>query len=145
MSQETFALVNDKDQVVNHIVLDKETDNFEAVMSEQLSHWGCVRYVETTEDQPVIILDSSPEIWTTHKEETGFVLPEGYYSSSDTEVALQAPPLSKNPTDYDHEIVVIKGRVYPADSLLIKENAASRPNGWVLPEGEVEASLSDID
>lgn len=143
MSKETFALINDLDQVVNHIVVDKEGADFQQVMADQLAYWGCVRYVETTEEQPVIVLDPSPEIWTTHTEATGFVLPEGYVT--DENIISEQKPLSTNPADYDHEIVIIKGRVYPADSLLIKENAARRPNGWVLPEGATEVSLSDAE
>ena len=73
MSKESFAIINDKDQVVNHILVDKDAPDFEEVMADQLAHWGCVRYVETTEEQPVIILDESPEIWTTHDKENGFV------------------------------------------------------------------------
>lgn len=76
MTHETFAIINDQDQVVNHIIVDKDAPNFDEVMAGQLAHWSCVRYVETTETQPVIILDPSPEIWTTHTEETGFVLPK---------------------------------------------------------------------
>jgi hypothetical protein len=53
--------------------------------------------------------------------------------------------MSKNPADYDHEIVIINDRVYPRDSALIKENASSRPAGWVLPSHEVEVSLSDAE
>ena len=143
MSKETFAIINEQDQVVNHIIVDKDAPDFEEVMVGQLAHWNCVRYVETTEEQPVIILDESPKIWTTHNEETGFVLPEGFT----TELVLTPiiKEQSKNPADYDHEIVVINGRVYPVDSTLIKENASSRPEGWALPDGEVEVSLSDAE
>lgn len=142
MSKETFALINDKDQVVNHVVIDKDASDFEQVIADQLAHWNCVRYVETTEEQPVIVLDPSPEIWTTHTEETGFVLPAG--SAVDLTPAV-ASSISTNPADYDHEIVIIKGRVYPADSRLIKENAARREPDWVVPEGETEVSLADAD
>ena len=80
MGLETFALINELGQVINHIVVDKEADNFEEIMVGQLEHWVCTRYVETTEEQPVIILDADPEIWTTHCddpdcEKTGFNLP----------------------------------------------------------------------
>lgn len=139
MSKETFAIINDKNQVVNHIVVDKDAPNFEEVMAGQLAHWNCVSYVETTTEQPVIILDESPEIWTTYTEETGFVLPETYQAGSVVEEII-----IEGFSDEDHETVVIKGRKYPADSLLIKENATLRPAGWVLPEGEVEVSLADI-
>lgn len=136
MSKETFALINDLDQVVNHIVVDKEGADFQQVMADQLAHWGCVRYVETTVEQPVIILDESPEIWTTHTEETGFVLPEGATGSVQVEFISE---------ERSHETVKIKGRTYPVDSLLIKENASTRPEGWVLPEGVEEVSLNDAD
>jgi len=56
MSKETFAIINDQDQVVNHIVVGKDAPDFEQVMADQLAHWGCVRYVETTLED-VIILD----------------------------------------------------------------------------------------
>ncbi len=129
MSKESFAIINDQDQVVNHILVDKDAPDFEQVMADQLAHWGCVRYVETTEENPIIVLDPSPVIWTTHTEETGFVLPTPVFVSEGAE----------------HEKVVINGRTYPADSLLIQENAANRPVGWVLPDGEVEVSLSDAE
>ena len=136
MSKETFAIINDKDQVVNHILVDKDASDFEQVMADQLAHWGCVRYVETTNDNPVIILDESPEIWTTHNETEGFILPDGY---SKTTVVIE-----ENNTP-DHPTVKIKGRIYPADSLLIKENAANRPADWSLPEGAEEVSLNDAE
>jgi hypothetical protein len=135
MMKETFALINDKDQVVNHIVIDKDDANFEVNMAGQLTHWACVRYVETTEEQPVIILDESPTIWTTHTEETGFVIPEEYLPP-----VVEPTPLVILP---DHETVVINGKTYPKDSLLIKENASLRPEGWVLPEDAVEVTLAD--
>jgi hypothetical protein len=138
MSKETFAIINDQDQVVNHIVIDKDDANFESNMADQLARWGCVRYVETDLQTDIIVLDESPEIWTTHTDATGFVLPQ----TTPTPVIV---PTSKNPADYDHEIVIINDRVYPADSLLIRENASSRPAGWVLPSHEVEVSLSDAE
>ena len=131
MSKESFAIINDQDQVVNHILVDKDAPDFEQVMADQLAYWGCVRYVETTEENPVIVLDPSPVIWTTHSEETGFVLP------TFAPVIVEEKP--------NHATVVINGRTYPADSLLIQENAATRPVGWVLPDGEVEVSLSDAE
>jgi hypothetical protein len=111
MSHETFALINDTDQVVNHIVIDKDDANFDSNMAGQLAHWGCVRYVETTPED-VIILDESPEIWTVHSEDNGFVL-----------------PLSQIP----HEPIVyeeIKRSELPADSKYLEENAHLRPEGW---------------
>lgn len=134
MMKETFALINDQDQVVNHIILDKDIVNFEEEMAGQLAHWGCVRYVETTEEQSVIILDESPEIWTTHTDDTGFVLPE---SVVEVQVVPQREPL-------EHEVRVA-GRILPKDSLLFVENAALRPEGWTLPEGNVELSLSNAE
>ena len=116
MSHETFALINDQDQVVNHIVVDKEASNFEEVMAGQLEHWGCVRYVETTFED-VIILDESPTIWTTHTEGDGFVLP----------VTAVAPgePLIREKKE-------VRRDTLPADSLLLEENADKRPEGWDL-------------
>lgn len=135
--KETFALINDKDQVVNHIVIDKDDADFEKNMAVQLEHWGCVRYVETDAVTDIIILDESPTIWTTHTEEEGFVLPVEYLPPKLEEIF---PPVAP-----DHETVSIKGRIYPKDSLLLKENASHRPEGWVLPEGEKEVSLTDAD
>lgn len=135
MSKETFAIINENDQVVNHILVDKDAPDFEEVMAGQLAHWGCVRYVETTDRAVTIILDESPNIWTTHTEETGFVIPSEY----------ETPPHVFPTHEPDHETVSIKGRIYPADSLLIKENASRRPEGWVLPEGQTEVSLADAD
>ena len=139
MGLETFALINDQDQVVNHIVLDKEDDNFESNMAAQLEHWGCVRYVETTEEQPVIIIDESPTIWTTHSEETGFVLPEGVNVGT---IDIVVEPDSETSTIAK---VKIGGKTYPADSLLIIENAADRPAGWVCPDDAVEVSLANAE
>lgn len=116
MSHETFALINDKDQVVNHIVIDKDDANFETNMAGQLAHWGCVRYVETDVKNDIIILDKSDEIWTTHTEETGFVLP----------TILNAPEPVK-------ETVIKKKSELPADSWLLEENADERPEGWEFP------------
>jgi hypothetical protein len=113
MSHETFALINENDQVVNHIVIDKDDANFESNMAGQLAHWGCVRYVET-DSETVIILDESPEIWTTHTEENGFTVPSD-------EVLF--PP----------QIREIKKSDLPADSKLLEENAHTRPEGWEFP------------
>jgi hypothetical protein len=140
MTKETFALINDQDQVINHIVIDKDDANFETNMAGQLAHWGCVRYVETDLERDDIILDERPTIWTTHTEETGFVLPEGY-KPIHVEVA---PSADSNPVA-EIEKVTIGGRVYPKDSLLIAENASRRAADWTFPEGEVEVSLKDID
>ena len=111
--KETFALINDQDQVVNHIVIDKDDANFESNMAGQLAHWGCVRYVETNAETDVIILDESPEIWTTHTEEDGFVLP-----STSVEVVEEEKPLIRKVSEL------------PADSLLLETNAAKRPEVW---------------
>lgn len=119
MSKETFALINDKDQVVNHIVVDKEDTNFEQVMADQLAHWGCVRYIETTDTQPVIILDPSPEIWTTYDDEAGFVLPDGTFFDG----VEYVQPRTK------------KASELPDDSLLLEINKANRPDGWEWPKG----------
>jgi len=140
MPLETFALINALGQVVNHIVIDKDNENFESNMADQLAVFECTRYVETTEEQPVIILDESPEIWTTHCdnpdcEKTGFNLPEQ---------KIIVEPIVDSSND-PIETVVIKGRTYPADSMLIKENASRRPAGWSFPEGVVEVTLADKD
>ena len=121
MSHETFALINDKDQVVNHIVIDKDDANFESNMAGQLEHWGCVRYVETNIETDIIVLDESPTIWTTHSETDGFVLP--------TE-ALAPPVEVIAPTP---EIIEVKKSDLPADSKLLEENAHLRPEDWVFP------------
>jgi hypothetical protein len=116
MMKETFALINDQDQVVNHIVIDKDDANFESNMADQLSHWACVRYVETNVETDVIILDESPDIWTTHTEADGFVLP-----LTSVEVVDAEKPLIRKVSEL------------PADSLLLEANAANRPEGWVFP------------
>ena len=123
MSHETFALINSLGQVVNHIVIDKDNENFESNMADQLALWDCTRYVETTEEPPTIILDESPEIWTTHCdnpdcEKSGFNLPEQF-----TPTFIEA----------DMEPVIRKKSELPADSLLLEENADERPDGWVFP------------
>jgi hypothetical protein len=131
---ETFALINDKNQVVNHVVVDKDAPDFESVMQSLFEYWNCVRYVETTNDDEIVIhLDEDPEIWTTHTEEEGFILP------STPKPTVEEPLIRVNP-EFE---VLIKGKRYPKDSLLIKENASLRPNDWVLPEGIEEVSLAD--
>ena len=120
MSNETFALINDQDQVVNHIIIDKDDANFESNMADQLTHWGCVRYVETDAERDLIVLDESPEIWTTHTEETGFVVPDGYGLVEKLE-DINKP-------------VVIKRSELPADALMLEENAHLRPAGFIFPE-----------
>lgn len=136
MSHETFALINEQDQVVNHIVINKDDANFETNMAGQLEYWSCVRYVETTEDTPVIILDPSPEIWTIHTEAEGFVLPQIVTPEIEIPDASPTPTFTK---------LMINGRAYPSNSLLIKENAHLRPIGYIFPEDEDEVSLEDID
>lgn len=131
------ALVNELGQVINHVVVDTDdTETMEALHAEWTTH----RHVETT-DEDVIILDESPEIWTTHCddpncEKNGFNLPDGYVTE---------PTLTVIPSPVDHETVSINGKVYPTDSLLIKENASLRPAGWSLPEGVGEVTLADKD
>lgn len=135
MTIEKIALINEEGQVVNYVLVD--VDDTETITGLHEVH-NTTRYVVANDE--VIILDDSPEIWTTHCDNPdcknhGFNLP-----TVETPVA-QIPKQSTNPDDYDHDIVVINGRVYPADSWLIKENAANRPDGWVLPDGQVEVSL----
>lgn len=141
MSKETFAIINDKDQVVNHILVDKDAPDFEEVMAGQLAHWGCVRYVETTGTEQIIILDEDPEIWTTHSTDEGFVLPQKAY---EWQIPVGPAP-AETEESAPVEEVTIKGRKYPKDSLLIKENFARRPTGYTLPEGEQEVSLADAE
>ena len=131
MGLETFALINELGQVINHIVVDKESSDFEEIMVGQLAHWGCTRYVETTEEQPVIILDADPEIWTTHCDNPdcdsyGFNLPE-------MPVTEHIPVRGVVERDPDIEVVVRKKSELPDDSLLLEENAANRPEGWTFP------------
>ena len=136
MAIENVALINELGQVVNHVVVD--TDDKET-MDALHETWETHRHVVTNND--VIILDESPEIWTTHCDDpdcdkSGFNLPENY-----TQPVIPQPEISLNPNDYDHEVVLINGRIYPADSWLIKENAHTRPKDWILPDGVEEVSL----
>lgn len=129
------AIINQLGQVVNHIVVD--TDDTK-LLDNLHAEWGTNRHVETTESD-VIILDPSPEIWTTHCdnpdcEKSGFNLPE--------EPVVAIEPIE--PIEPIEE-VTINGRVYPIDSLLIKENAHLRPAGWIFPSGDVEVSLADAE
>jgi hypothetical protein len=135
------ALVNELGQVINHVVVDTEDTETMDALHEQ---WGTYRHVETS-NEDIIILHESNEVWTTHCddpdcEKTGFNLP-------DLEVYAKVQGLEKPPVfeiaEEKHKVITIKGREYPDDSLLIKENVSKRPNGWVLPEGEVEVSLAD--
>ena len=144
MALETFALINADDQVVNHIVVDKEGADFKSIIADRLVQFNCVRYVETTESTPTIIMHESEVIWTTHQEganpdNADFVLPDNEILNN--VLGIVPPP----PVEPDYELVTINGRVYPADSHLIVENADTRPVGWVLPAGEAEVSLSDAE
>lgn len=128
MTIENVALVNELGQVVNHVVVDIDDTG---IMDALHEYWGTVRHVVTKVDD-VIILDESPEIWTTHCdnpdcETTGFNIPI-------VEEETSIIPI---------EQVIIGTRAYPIDSFLIKENAHTRPVGWVLPEDEKEVSLAD--
>ena len=137
-----IALINELGQVVNHVVAD--TDDA-AVMEMLHGVWGTTRYVETSDDN-VIILDKDPEVWTTHCDDpdcdkTGFNLPTEEELKKIGVITTVTPP-----TDTTFiETVKINGRTYPKDSRLFKENAHLRAEGWTLPEGEVEVSLADID
>ncbi len=119
MGIQNVALINANDQVVNHVVVDTDDAETIAALHEQ---WGTVRYVVTAVED-VIIIDPSPVIWTTHTEADGFVPPISHEE-----------PIAAEPTFVE---ITIGGRKYPSDSLLIKENASSRPAGWVLPAGDV--------
>jgi len=131
MNIKSVALINTNDQVVNIVVVDVEDEATIAGLHEQ---WGTVRWAEFDHDTDNIILDPSPEIWTTHTDLSGFVVP-----------VIDSPTLVVAETIVQIEEVTINGRVYPRASLLIVENAATRPAGWVLPDGETEVSLSDAD
>jgi len=135
MGIQNIAIVNELGQVVNHVVAD--TDDTELI--ERLhAEWGTHRFVVTT-DEDVLMFDESDDIWTTHCDDPncdkqGFNLPEVRLEAI---AALHAEP--------PHETVKINGRVYPADSHLIKENASERPAGWTLPDDETEVSLRDAE
>ena len=135
MGIQNIAIINELGQVVNHVVAD--TDDTELI--ERLhAEWGTSRFVVTT-DEDVLMFDESDDIWTTHCDDPncdkqGFNLPEARLAVI---AALNPEPA--------HETVKINGRIYPADSHLIKENASDRPAGWALPSGEVEVSLADAE
>jgi hypothetical protein len=131
MTIKNIALINANDQVVNIVIVDVEDEITLAGLHEL---WGTVRWAEFDHDADDIILDPSPEIWTTHTHSGGFVTPAIDYSATVVGEDI-----------IEIEEVTINGRVYPTTSLLIVENAASRPDGWVLPDGESEVSLSDAD
>lgn len=131
MTIKNIALINEHDQVVNHVIADVEDMS---VLEMLYREWNAVRYVETKETD-AIVLNPDPEIWTIHTEESGFVPPAPIV------VDLLPPILAES----EHETVVINGRTYPKNSRLIKENNHLRHEGWTLPEGEVEVSLADAD
>ena len=130
MAIKNVALINANDQVVNIVVVDVED---EVTVGGLHEFWGTVRWAEVDVDADDIVLDPSPEIWTTHTEENGFVSP------------VAETPVPVNGAVVNIEEVTIGGKAYPKDSLLIMENAAARPAGWVSPDGQVEVSLSDAD
>jgi len=141
MGIQNIAIVNELGQVVNHVVAD--TDDTELI--ERLhAEWGTHRFVVTT-DEDVIFFDESDDIWTTHCDDPncdkqGFTLPEARLT------AIREANVVVNPfAEPNHETVKINGRVYPADSHLIKENASDRPVGWTLPANEAEVSLADAE
>jgi len=138
------ALINKLGQVVNHVVVD--TDDKELLDALHVE-WDTHRHVETKDDD-IIILHQSEEVWTTHCndlecENKGFTLPDAevYFKA----LGVEIPPATTEIEFVPPKEITINGRVYPEDSLLIKENAARRPEGWVLPEGVLEVSLSDKD
>lgn len=131
MTIKNIALINEHNQVVNHVIADTEDAS---VMEMLFREWNAVRYVETVETDD-IVLNPDPEIWTIHTDENGFVPPPPIV------VEILPPELSQN----EVETVIINGRTYPKDSRLIKENSHLRPEGWILPEGEVEVSLADAE
>lgn len=131
MTIKNIALINENNQVVNHVIADVD----DALVMEMLyREWNAVRHVETKETDD-IVLNPDPEIWTTHTDEDGFVPPAPLV------VEIPLPEVDDNRI----ETVVINGRTYPKNSLLIRENNYRRPEGWTLPEGEVEVSLADVE
>lgn len=134
------ALVNELGQVVNHVVVD--TDDTETIANLH-EHWGTTRFVETNEEE-VIILHASDEIWTTHCnnpscDKHGFNLPDLQRIAEIDGNVIIAPPVPEK----EFVEITIGGKKYPSDSLLIKENAHLRPEGYQLPEGVEEISLED--
>ena len=119
MTIKNVALINEENQVVNHIVIDTED---ESAVADLLSFWKAVRYVETVATD-VIHLDPHPAIWTLHGEEEGFIPPD--LEALREEGSL--PPI----------ITYIEKDKLPADSLLLEENAANRPEGWEFPKNHV--------
>lgn len=127
------ALINELGQVVNHVVVD--TDDAETIAGLH-TQWGTTRYVETTEDD-VIILHKDDDIWTEHCDNPacdnhGFNLPdaETYLKriGAWVEAAVVEPIEEKE----------VNGKKYPIDSKLLKSNAHLRPEGYVFPEGLTE-------
>lgn len=111
------ALLNDKNQLVNHIVLD--IDDAEAV-EVMLKEWDAVRWVETQEDHSIIISDD-PDIWAVWSDETKkFSL-----------VGLPAPTMTFKPgediVENTSPTVIIEGVEYPIDSGVFFENADTHP------------------
>lgn len=138
-----IALINELGQVINHVVAD--TDDV-AVIEMLHDVWGTTRYVETS-DENVIILNKDPEVWTTHCDDptcdkNGFNLPA---EAELLRVGVITPTVTPPTETTFIETVVINGRTYPKDSHLIKENAHTRPEGWTLPEGQEEVSMADAD
>jgi hypothetical protein len=131
MTIKNIALINANDQVVNIVIVDVEDETTMSGLHEQ---WGTIRWAEFDHDTDNIVLDPNPEIWTTHTDSDGFIAPA--IDSSDTDIVEDFIEI---------EEVTINGRVYPRASLLIVENADNRPAGWVLPDGELEVSLSNAD
>jgi hypothetical protein len=128
MAIKNVALINANDQVVNIVVVDVEDEVTIAALHE---YWGTVRWAEFDQDADNIILDLSPDIWTTHTEETGFVLPPA--------------PVIEVPQEVPAATVVVGGKTLPVTSLLFVENADKRPDGWTLEEGQTELSLADAE
>ena len=132
MAIENVAIVNELGQVVNHIVIDTDdTETMEAIHKQ----WGTHRHVVTSDDD-VIIIDESPEIWTTHCddpacENKGFNLPEGYKPIPAPEKIAEI--IYEKYGNPDAHITRKKSEL-PADSWLSEENASFRPTGWVFPD-----------
>lgn len=124
MTIENIALVDERGYVINHVVVD--TDDTETINALH-ERWGTSRYV-VTGDTDVIILHESDEIWTEHCNNES--CPNHGFNLPSEEVLL--PALGIEIPKHER-----KRSELPADSLLLEENAANRPEGWVYPEGIV--------
>jgi hypothetical protein len=117
-NKKNVALLNEKNQLVNHIVLDIDDAEATQVMFKE---WGAVRWVETQEDHSIIISDD-PNIWAVWSDET----------KTFSIVGLPEPTLTFEPADdYVENLsptVTVEGVEYPIDSGVFFENADTHPS-----------------